>query len=96
MLPAVTDCICSASRSRSSDWSTVSESAAACDQLALLAEVEQHVVGEHLAQHAGDEDLLADDPVEVAARAGRAAGGRTSAPRAPLMVCTPAGKIAPE
>ena len=36
-------------------------------QLALLAEVEQDVLGQHLAQHAGDEHLLADDPVEVAA-----------------------------
>jgi hypothetical protein len=37
------------------------------DQLALLAEVEQHLVVEQLAHHASDEDLLADDPVEVAA-----------------------------
>ena len=38
------------------------------DDLLLLAGVEQQVRGQHVAQHPGDVDLLADDPVEVLVR----------------------------
>jgi hypothetical protein len=67
MLPAVTDCICSGQLEQVQALVDGERLGRRLGQLALLAEVEEHVVGEHLAQHAGDEDLLADDPVEVAA-----------------------------
>ena len=65
-LPAVRFCICSASLVGSSVWSIVSDDGDRLEQVLQLERVEQGAAGDQLAEHRGQEVLLALDPVQVA------------------------------